>query len=121
MIGEECDLLGIASPYTYICKKKTLCYTSKVETFYKLMLDLNPLGLEELKKAASQKLKEFCQMTRDKKDYDKEVANVDSIKRSAEKQEQRETYAKKHYPMGDKPLIYQICNIIQNKKDLGET
>lgn len=23
--------------------------------------------------------------------------------------------------MGDKPLIYQICNIIQNKKDLGET
>ena len=22
--------------------------------------------------------------------------------------------------MGDKPVIYNICNIIQNKKDLGE-
>lgn len=60
MIGEECDLLGIASPYTYIVKSKTLCYVAKVETFYKLMLDLNPIGLEELKAGASKKLKEFC-------------------------------------------------------------
>ena len=45
MIGEECDLLGLASPYTYIATKKTLCYVAKVESFFKLMLDLNPSGL----------------------------------------------------------------------------
>jgi len=94
MIGEECDLLGIASPYTYIAKERTLCYATKVETFYKSMLDVNPVGLEEIKTAASQKLKEFCQITRDKKEWDAEVANVESIKRSNEKQKQRETYAR---------------------------
>ena len=56
MIGEECDLLGIVSPYTYIVKKKTLCFVATVESFYKVMLDLNPLGLEDLKAAASAKL-----------------------------------------------------------------
>jgi len=59
MIGEECDLLGIASPYTYIIKEKTLCFCTKVEVFFKDMLNLNPMGLDELKVAASAKLKEF--------------------------------------------------------------
>ena len=59
MIGEECDLLGISSPYTYIVKQKTLAYTIKVESFYKELLNFNPMGLEELKIAAGLKLKEF--------------------------------------------------------------
>ena len=59
MIGEECDLLGMVSPYTYIVKAKTLAYTIKVETFYKELLHLTPLGLEELKAAAANKLKEI--------------------------------------------------------------
>lgn len=74
MIGEECDLLGIASPYTYIVHKKTLCFVAQVDSFYKVMLDLNPLGLEDLKAAASCKLKEFCALTREKKEWDGEVA-----------------------------------------------
>lgn len=45
MIGEECDLLGLASPYSYIVRSKTLAYTIKLETFYKELLQLNPLGL----------------------------------------------------------------------------
>jgi len=45
MIGEECHLLGITSPYTYIAKTKTLAYSTKVSSFYKEMLALNPLGL----------------------------------------------------------------------------
>ena len=42
MIGEECDLLGIASPYSYIVKSKTLAYQIKVDSFYKELLNLNP-------------------------------------------------------------------------------
>ena len=62
MIGEECDLLGIASPYTYITKKKTLCFVAKADDFFKVMLEVNPRGLQKLKQASSMKLKEFCQI-----------------------------------------------------------
>ena len=80
MIGEECDLLGLASPYSYIVKSKTLAYTIKVETFYSQLLQLNPLGLEELKTAASKKLKEINHIARQKKDWDKTVGDVASIR-----------------------------------------
>ena len=49
------------------------------------MLDLNPLGLQELKNDASAKLKEFCALTREKKEWDSEVTQVKSIKRADEK------------------------------------
>ena len=80
MIGEECDLLGLASPYSYIVKSKTLAYTIKVETFYNQLLQLNPIGLEELKTAASKKLKEINHIARQKKDWDKTVGDVASIR-----------------------------------------
>ena len=70
MIGEECDLLGIASPYSYITKKKTLCFVAKCEDFFKVMLDLNPAGLQELKLAASNKLKALCELTKKKRNQD---------------------------------------------------
>jgi len=70
MIGEECDLLGIASPFTYIVKSKTLAYSTKIDKFYKEMLNLNPLGLQEIKLAAAEKLKEFNSIARDKKLWD---------------------------------------------------
>ena len=60
MIGEECDLLGIASPYTYITTKKTLCFVTKVDDFFELMLEVNPRGLQKLKQASSRKLQEYC-------------------------------------------------------------
>ena len=80
MIGEECDLLGLASPYSYIVKSKTLAYTIKLETFYKELLQLNPLGLEELKAAAAEKLKEFNLISRQKKQWDQTVRDVPSIR-----------------------------------------
>ena len=80
MIGEECDLLGIVSPYSYIVKSKTLAYTIKVETFYNKLLMLNPLGLEELKDQASKKLKEINQISRQKKEWDQVVGDVPSIR-----------------------------------------
>lgn len=64
MIGEECDLLGICSPYTYIVKTTTLAYCIPVESFFKEMLNLNPMGLEELKQAASVKIKDFNHLAR---------------------------------------------------------
>lgn len=79
MIGEECDLLGIASPYSYIATKATLCFVAKVEDFFRIMLDLNPRGLQELKIAASAKLKEFGSTTRKKRGWDAEVGKVESI------------------------------------------
>ena len=69
------------------------------------MLDLNPLGLEELKSAASAKLKEFCALTREKKEWDSEVTQVKSIKRADESLVSREAFARKNYPIGDKPVI----------------
>ena len=120
MIGEECDLLGIASPYTYITKSKTLCYTIKVEQFFKDMLSLNPLGLEELKLAASKKLKNFNHLAKEKKEQDETVANFESIKRAEEKHQKRVANTIKHYPMGDKPIVQNITNIIQTNADLGQ-
>ena len=76
MIGEECDLLGIASPYSYIIKSKTLAYCIKVESFYKELLNLNPIGLEELKIAASNKLKEFNNIVREKKEWDETASKI---------------------------------------------
>ena len=35
MIGEECDLLGIASPYSYIVAEDTLVYTVPHQLFFK--------------------------------------------------------------------------------------
>ena len=112
MIGEECDLLSIASPFTYIARQKTLCYCTKVEVFFKEMLALNPLGLDDLRMQASFKLKEFNQIAREKKLWDQTAANLDSIKRQADKKEARELNARKHYPMGDKPVIQNIMNLI---------
>ena len=80
MIGEECDLLGIVSPYTYIATKRTLVFATKVEKFYKEMLNLNPLGLQVIKKAAAMKLKEFNNIARLKKEWDNTVNNINSIK-----------------------------------------
>lgn len=80
MIGEECDLLGMASPYTYIAKQRTLVFVTKVEKFYKEMLNLNPVGLEHIKQAAAQKLKELNSVARQKKDWDRTVSNIKSIK-----------------------------------------
>ena len=53
MIGEECDLLGLLSPHTYITRTKTLAYCVKISDFFKEMLNLNPLGLKELKDLAA--------------------------------------------------------------------
>ena len=53
MIGEECDLLGLVSPHTYIARTKTLAYCVKISDFFKEMLNLNPLGLKELKDLAA--------------------------------------------------------------------
>ena len=45
MIGEECELLGISSPFTYVCKSKVLVYSCKIEDFFREMVSLNPAGL----------------------------------------------------------------------------
>ncbi len=67
MIGEECDLVGIKSPFSYITKTKTLAFRIKVESFMKELLRLNPNGLMQLKTAAAKKLNHFTQLVREKK------------------------------------------------------
>ena len=114
MIGEECDLLGLVSPHTYIVRKKTLAYCIKISDFFKEMLNLNPLGLKELKDLASQKLHQFTQLCRDKREWDKEVSQVKSIKLANEKQSKMTTAVRKRYPIGDKPLIENIVKSFQN-------
>lgn len=59
MIGEECDMLGIASPFTYICKTKVLAYVARTEDFFQEMIYLNPAGLRQLKASALRKVNEF--------------------------------------------------------------
>ena len=106
MIGEECDLLGMVSPYTYIVKAPTLVYTIKVEHFYKELLNVNPIGLEQIKRAAAQKLKEFNQIAREKKEWDNTVATtLQSVRLAREKRAGVEQNVRKQYPVGDKPVI----------------
>ena len=38
MLGIECDLNGIASPYTYIAKERTLAFCSGAINLYRDML-----------------------------------------------------------------------------------
>ena len=120
IIGEECDLLGIASPYSYICKKRTLVYAIKVETFFKELLNLNPLGLEQLKQVAALKIREFNKIAKDKKVWDQEVNNIKSIKQANDKRAQVEAEVRKQFPAGDKPVIHNIMNIVKIKEGLGE-
>ena len=74
MIGEECDLLGLVSPHTYITRTKTLAYCVKVEDFFKEMLNLNPQGLKVLKDLAAEKLHQFTGLAREKREWDKQVS-----------------------------------------------
>lgn len=121
MIGEECDLLGIASPYTYIVNQRTLVFVTKVDKFYKEMLNLNPLGLEEIKTAAALKLKEMNSMAREKKQWDSTVDNIKSIRQAQDIAVASENRVRKQYPTGDKPVVTNIMKIIQNKAAMGES
>ena len=60
-------------------------YAIKVETFFKELLNLNPLGLEQLKQVAALKIREFNKIAKDKKVWDQEVNNIKSIKQANDK------------------------------------
>ena len=66
IIGDECDLLGLASPYTYIAKETTLVYAVPVEPFYRGLLAQNPDGVASMKQNASAKIKRFALLARRK-------------------------------------------------------
>ena len=70
MIGEECDLLGIASPYSYIATENTLVYQCPYKYFFKGLQQQNPDGLVQLMNLASEKIKRYDSLTKLKKRCD---------------------------------------------------
>lgn len=86
LIGDECDLLGIVSPYTYIAKERTLIYTCPVEQFYRNLLAQNPDGVRNMKEDASDKLKRYALLVRKRKYAETTVDNgFTDIKAAKEK------------------------------------
>ena len=59
MIGEECDMLGIASPYSYIAVEETLVYICPHRSFFRGLQQQNPDGLVQLMERASEKIKRY--------------------------------------------------------------
>ena len=41
LIGDECDALGLASPYTYIARSDVTCLAMKAEIFHREILTNN--------------------------------------------------------------------------------
>ena len=86
MIGEECDMIGMKSSFTYICKTKVLVYACKTQDFFQELICLNPVGLRELKAASIEKIKEFFKLIQNKRACDNAVGAIESHKLGTEKQ-----------------------------------
>ena len=52
MLGSECDLNGIASPYTYVAKEQTYAFCSPAVNLYKDILRQNPEMMLEIREEA---------------------------------------------------------------------
>ena len=52
MLGAECDLNGIASPYTYVAKDQTYAFCSPAVNLYKDILRQNPEMMLEMRDEA---------------------------------------------------------------------
>ena len=120
MIGEECGTLGIASPFTYVCKTKVFAYVAKVKDFYQEMICLNPVGLSELKFAASRKVKQFTKLVFEKRQWDKTVGEIESTKAATEKCTKMESNVRQQYPKADKPVVKNLVKILLSKKEAGD-
>ena len=120
MIGEECDMLGIRSQFSYICKTKVLVYACPIKHFYQELICLNPVGLRELKSASVEKIKHFYKLLNDKKKCDNAVAEIESHKLADEKENKMKVNVQKLFPKADKPAMKNLMNILRNKEALGE-
>ena len=116
MIGEECELLGISSPFSYVCKSKVLVYSCKIEDFYREMVSLNPAGLRSLKLASSKKIKEFTKLIRYKKEWDSTVGAIESHRLVTEKHDKMEANVRSLFSVADKPIIKNLVNILTKKE-----
>ena len=52
MLGAECDLNGIASPYTYVAKEQTYAFCSPAVSLYKDILRQNPEQMLQIREEA---------------------------------------------------------------------
>ena len=66
---------------------------------------MNPIGLDQLRQDASEKLRQLNHVAREKKQWDQTVSNIKSIKQAREKKNQLEEEVRKQFPAGDKPVV----------------
>jgi len=116
IIGDECDLLGLASPYTYIAKEPTLVYAVPVEPFYRGLLAQNPEGVANMKQNASAKIKRFALLARRKLHCDTQVeTGFADVKAAREKDEKNLAKVHAQFPAGDQDISSTIKDIISLK------
>ena len=72
-IGEECDLLGIHSPFTYVAESTIIAYSLPLAHLFKLMIPYNPKGLVQLREKAAHKMNHYSALCHDKVEWDKTV------------------------------------------------
>ena len=122
MIGEECDLLGMASPYSFIATEDTLMYACPHKSFFRGLQLQNPDGLLELRDMASEKLKRYDHLTRVKKRSDQMAENsFPDVKAAREKDDKNIAKVLKQFPSGDQNISNTLKNIITLKNQAGET
>ena len=122
MIGEECDLLGIASPYSYIVTEETMVYACPHQLFFKGLQQLNPDGLVQLMRLASQKIKRYGQLAKQKIRCDNIAENgFSEVKAAKDKDEQNLAKVHQQFPAGDQNISNTLKNIIALKTQAGET
>ena len=115
-IGEECDLLGITSPYTYIATEPTLVYAVPVEAFYRSLLAQNPDGVASMKQNASDKIKRFALLARQKAHCDDQVdTGFTDVKAAREKDGKDLAKVRKQFPAGDQNISRVIKSIVSLK------
>ena len=64
ILGDECDLNMVASPYTYIAKDRVVAFVTGAVSLYRDILRANPERLLELRTVAREKLHTFQTVVR---------------------------------------------------------
>lgn len=112
VLGDECDLNAVASPYTYIAKDKVVALGSAVVPLYRDILRQNPEQMLKLRSDAQQKMKKFQTMVQDQKESSKIAQNQIESQFSIEKRQNLDSLISKMYPTGDQNVSSNITKII---------
>lgn len=119
LLGIECDLNGIASPYTYIARERTLAFCSGAVALYRDIMRQNPEQILDLRTVARQKLQQIQNLSSTKKDALESIKKKEDEPELARKAEQEELVHKR-YPNAFQSVASTITKIMELKNQTKE-